>query len=66
MTAEKDDQLAAIGRDVLRAFDDLNGLHPGFRPAHAKGILVSRVFTPSSAARLFSIRFRASTVLIRL
>lgn len=33
--------------EVLKAFDDLNGPQPGFRPAHAKGILISGVFTPS-------------------
>ena len=33
--------------EVLQAFDDLNGLHHGFRPAHAKGLLFSGVFTPS-------------------
>jgi len=35
--------------EVLEAFDAVNGPHPGFRPAHAKGILVAGKFTPSSA-----------------
>ncbi|HME70747.1 MAG TPA: catalase family peroxidase [Myxococcota bacterium] len=47
MTPVKDDQSTALSRDVIQAFDDLNGLHPGFRPAHAKGILLSGAFTPS-------------------
>src|SRR4051794_20099382 len=38
-----------LSHDVIQAFDDLNGHHPGFRPAHAKGILLSGVFTPSAA-----------------
>jgi catalase len=36
-----------LSRDVLQAFDDLSGVHPGFRPAYAKGILLSGIFTPS-------------------
>jgi catalase len=37
-----------LSREVLQAFDDVFGLHPGFRPAHAKGILLSGTFTPSA------------------
>lgn len=40
----------SLSRDLLQAFDDLNGLHPGYRPAHAKGILLSGEFTPSPDA----------------
>ena len=47
MTPAKDTQSTNLSRDILQAFDDLSGLHPGFRPAHAKGILISGVFTPS-------------------
>jgi catalase len=36
-----------LSREVLQAFDDVFGLHPGFRPAHAKGVLLSGTFTPS-------------------
>jgi catalase len=45
----KDDQIAALSRDVIQAFDNLNGLHPGFRPAHAKGILLAGVFKPATS-----------------
>ena len=41
---------AAITADVLQAFDNLNGPQPGFRPAHAKGILIAGRFTPSPDA----------------
>jgi catalase len=41
-------ELDPLTRETLQAFDDLNGLHPGFRPAHAKGILLSGNFTPSA------------------
>jgi catalase len=50
MAFPTDDRSAALSRDLLHALDDLNGLHPGFRPAHAKGILLAGVFTPSSGA----------------
>jgi len=51
MTSPKPDRYTALAGDVLKAFDDL-GLHqPGFRPAHAKGILLAGVFTPSPAAK---------------
>jgi catalase len=35
---------------LLDVLDALSGLHPGFRPAHAKGVLCSGTFTPSSEA----------------
>jgi len=37
-------------KDLLQAFDNLFGLHPGFRPVHAKGIMCSGTFAPSAAA----------------
>ena len=39
-----------LADEVLQVFDDLNGPHPGFRPGHAKGILIAGRFTPSPAA----------------
>ena len=51
MAASKTNIDIPIVKDALRAFDDLNGPQPGFRPAHAKGILLTGVFTPSAAAR---------------
>ncbi len=36
--------------ELLAAFDSLNGLHPGFRAAHAKGVMCSGTFTPAAAA----------------
>jgi catalase len=49
MTPARDDQAAALSRSVLKAFDNLNGSQPGYRPAHAKGVLLSGRFTPSPA-----------------
>ena len=51
MPLTTDEKLLALSRDVLKAFEKVDGgLHPGFRPAHAKGILLEGVFTPSSEA----------------
>ena len=37
--------------DLLEALDKLaGGLHPGFRPVHAKGVMYSGTFTPSPDA----------------
>jgi catalase len=42
----------ALAKDLLQAFDNLNGPQPGgYRPAHAKGILITGVFTPSAVAK---------------
>jgi catalase len=51
MTPVVEDKANALAQDVLSAFDEANGgVHAGFRPAHAKGLLVSGVFTPSAEA----------------
>jgi catalase len=47
-------QLEELSRDVIQAFDNLNGVHPGSRPAHAKGLLLSGEFTPSPGGRRLS------------
>ena len=40
-----------LSRELLQAFDTVNGgVHPGYRPAHAKGIFLSGTFTPSPKA----------------
>jgi catalase len=51
MPLTTDEKVMALSRDVIQAFDKVDGgIHPGFRPAHAKGILLTGVFTPSSEA----------------
>src|SRR6266550_1760286 len=37
-------------QQLLDALDALSGLHPGFRPAHAKGLMCSGTFAPSPEA----------------
>ena len=40
----------ALAEQLLDALDTLFGLHPGFRPAHAKGLMCSGTFTPAPEA----------------
>jgi catalase len=50
MPLPTDEKLLQLANDVLQQFDTIFGLHPGFRPAHAKGILLTGTFTPSQEA----------------
>ena len=51
MPLTTDEKLLTLSRDVLSAFEKADGgIHSGFRPAHAKGILLAGVFTPSPEA----------------
>src|SRR5712692_10395350 len=45
-----DEKLIALSQDLIQQFDTIFGIHPGFRPAHAKGILLTGGFTPSPEA----------------
>ena len=40
----------ALAQQILDAFDAAFGLHPGFRPAHAKGLMCSGTFRPTEQA----------------
>lgn len=50
MPLPTDEKLLALSNDIVKQFDTIFGLHPGFRPAHAKGTLLSGTFTPSADA----------------
>lgn len=50
MPLPSDDKLIQLANDLLKQFDTIFGVHPGFRPAHAKGILLTGSFTPSPEA----------------
>src|SRR5438477_1515225 len=39
-----------LSQQLLDVLDQLSGLHPGFRPAHAKGLMCTGSFTPSPEA----------------
>lgn len=51
MPLPQDERIVALANDLLRQFDLLFGLHPGFRPAHAKGAMLTGSFTPGSGAQ---------------
>ena len=51
MPLTTDEKILALSRETIEVFDRANGgVHPGFRPAHAKGVLLKGTFTPSSEA----------------
>src|SRR6266436_5107156 len=51
MPLTTDEKLLGLSRETIEVFDKVNGgVHPGFRPAHAKGILLTGTFTPSREA----------------
>lgn len=50
MPLPTDEKLIALSNDVLAQFEQLFGQHPGFRPAHAKGVLLTGHFTPTPEA----------------
>lgn len=51
MPLTTDEKLMALSREVVATFDKLDGgVHAGYRPAHAKGILLTGTFTPASDA----------------
>ena len=50
MPLPTDEALLSLSHDLLDQFDAIFGLHPGFRPAHAKGTMLTGTFTPTAAA----------------
>src|SRR6266480_1949224 len=51
MPLTTDESLLALSRETIEVFDKANGGgHPGFRPAHAKSVLLRGMFTPSPEA----------------
>ena len=44
------ERLTALSQEFLNLFDALSGLHPGFRPVHAKGVMVTGTFAPLPGA----------------
>jgi catalase len=48
MPLPTDEKALALSRSLLQAFDNINGgEHPGFRPAHAKGVMLTGTFKAS-------------------
>jgi catalase len=50
MPLPQDERVVALAKDLLQIFDQMFGLHPGFRPAHAKGLMLTGTFTPAAQA----------------
>ncbi|ADW68131.1 catalase family peroxidase [Granulicella tundricola] len=51
MPLPSDEKLVELGNELIKAFDGIFGLHPGFRPAHAKGVLLTGTFMPTAEAK---------------
>jgi catalase len=54
MPLPTDERVVALANDLLQQFDQLFGLHPGFRAAHAKGLMLTGNFKPAAAAKLIT------------
>jgi catalase len=50
MPLPNDEKIVALSEEILKTFEAIFGPHPGFRPVHAKGALVTGTFKPSSEA----------------
>ena len=69
MPLPTDERVRELGEELLQQFDTIFGLHPGFRPAHAKGAMLTGIFTPSPGADYFTcaphIQREATPVTVR-
>jgi len=55
MPLSTDEKMLKLSRDVMEAFDkEDGGVHPGFRPAHAKGVLLIGTFMPAPDAAVLT------------
>ncbi|KAJ7147107.1 catalase related subgroup domain-containing protein [Mycena crocata] len=55
MPLPSDQKLITFSEEIIAQFDAIFGLHPGFRPAHARGVMLTGNFTPTSEAAALSI-----------
>src|SRR5580704_19571369 len=55
MPLPTDEKRLALAKEVIQAFDDLHGVFPGYRPAHAKGMLLAGSFAPMAEAAKLSV-----------
>ena len=44
MPLPADEKIVALSNQILQKFEAVFGAHPGFRPAHAKGIMLNGTF----------------------
>jgi catalase len=54
MPLPADEKVIALANDLVQQLDAMFGLHPGFRPAHAKGVLLTGLFRPAPDAAALS------------
>jgi len=50
MPLPQDERVVALANDLLSLFHKMFGPHPGYRPAHAKGIMLTGTFKPAAGA----------------
>jgi catalase len=50
MPLPNNEKIVALANDVLAQFHKMFGPHPGFRPAHAKGLMLRGTFSPAPSA----------------
>ena len=50
MPLPDDKRLIALSEELLKQFESIFGTHPGFRPAHAKGTMLTGTFSPAPGA----------------
>ena len=51
MPLPNDERVVALANDLLQVFDQIFGVHPGYRAAHAKGLMLTGGFKPAPAAQ---------------
>ncbi len=51
MPLPNDERVVALANDLLQQFDQIFGVHPGFRAAHAKGLMLTGSFHPAAGAQ---------------
>jgi catalase len=61
MPLPPDEKILALSGDLLKELDTIFGLRPGFRPVHAKGVLLTGSFSPSKEAATLT-RISASSL----
>jgi len=51
MPLPNDERVVALAQDLIAQFDQMFGVHAGYRPAHAKGLMLAGTFKPAAMAR---------------
>ena len=50
MPLPTDQKIIDLSNELIAVFDDIFKLHPGYRPAHARGVMLTGTFTPTKDA----------------